>query len=426
MPAILPKFARRVQTYVPRRDCRLENVGFDMIDISKSYQCSPLLWRDLTESDFLGKLRADVLETVLPEAERIDREDVYPVSIIKALALHGYTSLTLPKVWGGQSASYAKCAAVFEEASYGSAAVGISLITILQAQTLINQFGADSFKAAVLPEFAQGLITAYALTEANHGSDIRSLDTKARPGAGGWILNGKKSFITSGSAAEAFIVLAETEAGGVSTFFVRRSMPGVSTVNGPTSGTFGLRNGPHVDLLLDDVVLPQDHLIGVEGKGVRQAVTTLDFSRTMAGAISLGIARAAFDQALAYAAQREAFDQKVLGFQGIQWYFADLITQIDAARLLIYETCSALDAHRDIARYASEAKLAASQVATRAAECAIQICGAYGVTEHAPFGRYLRDAKAYEIAGGSSEILKNTIGKHLQRFASQHLLGTSS
>ncbi len=396
-----------------------------MIDIAKSYQCSPALWRDRVDPAFLGELRRVVADTVLPEAEAIDRQDVYPVQIIKAMARRGYTSLTLPRQWGGGAAPYGHCAAVFEEASYGSAAVGISLITILQAQTLINQFGAESLKAAVLPEFAQGLITAYALTEANHGSDIRSLDTKARRGAGGWTLEGRKSFITSGSAAEAYIVLAETDH-GVSTFFVRRDMPGVSTFDGPTSGTFGLRNGPHVDLILDGVVVPDDHLIGVEGKGVRQAVTTLDFSRTMAGAISLGIARAAFDNALAYAAGREAFDQKVLGFQGIQWYFADLATHIDAARLLVYEACVALDEHREIARYASEAKLAASQVATRAAEQAIQICGAYGVTEHAPFGRYLRDAKAYEIAGGSSEILKNTIGKQLLAFAANHLSGTKT
>ncbi|AWP78346.1 acyl-CoA dehydrogenase family protein [Bordetella bronchiseptica] len=396
-----------------------------MIDIAKSYQCSPALWRDRVDPAFLRELRRVVADTVLPEAEAIDRQDVYPVRIIKAMARRGYTSLTLPRQWGGGAAPYGHCAAVFEEASYGSAAVGISLITILQAQTLINQFGAESLKAAVLPEFAQGLITAYALTEANHGSDIRSLDTKARRGAGGWTLEGRKSFITSGSAAEAYIVLAETDH-GVSTFFVRRDMPGVSTFDGPTSGTFGLRNGPHVDLILDGVVVPDDHLIGVEGKGVRQAVTTLDFSRTMAGAISLGIARAAFDNALAYAAGREAFDQKVLGFQGIQWYFADLATRIDAARLLVYEACVALDEHREIARYASEAKLAASQVATRAAEQAIQICGAYGVTERAPFGRYLRDAKAYEIAGGSSEILKNTIGKQLLAFAAHHLSGTKT
>lgn len=391
-----------------------------MLDMARSYECSPALWRDRVDTDFLQQLRRVVATVVMPEAQAIDREDRYPVAIIKTLAQQGYTALTLPKEWSGQARPYGYCAAVFEEASYASAAVGISLITILQAQTLINQFGAESLKRVVLPEFSQGLITAYALTEANHGSDIRSLDTKAVHTADGWTLNGRKSFITSGSAAEAYIVLAETPQ-GVSTFFVRREMAGVSTFDGPTSGTFGLRNGPHVDLVLDDVNVPADHLIGIEGKGVRQAVTTLDFSRTMAGAISIGIARAAFDNALAYAAKREAFDQKVLSFQGIQWYLADLITHIDAARLLVYEACQALDEHREIARYSSEAKLAASQVATRAAECAIQICGAYGVTEHAPFGRYLRDAKAYEIAGGSSEILKNTIGKQLMGFVEKTL-----
>lgn len=379
------------------------------------YEWSSRLWRDTVDSEFLAGLRKFVAREVLPYADPIDRDDIYPVESIKALARKGYTSLTLPVEWGGQDASYALCAAVFEEASYASAAVGISLITILQAQTLLNMYASPSFKETVLPEFGQGLITSYALTEANHGSDIRSLDTKAVRTDEGWVLNGRKSFITSGSAAEAYIILAQTDV-GVSTFFVRRDMPGVSTEEGPNASTFGLRNGPHVDLILEDALLPADHLIGEEGKGVRQAVTTLDFSRTMAGAISIGIARAAFDRALDFAAKRVAFDQSVLQFQGIQWYFADMLAEIDAARLLVYDACHALDRHEDIARFASEAKLLASRVATRTAEQAVQICGAYGVTENAPFGRYLRDAKAYEIAGGSSEILKNTIGKHLLRF----------
>jgi alkylation response protein AidB-like acyl-CoA dehydrogenase len=273
-------------------------------------------------------------------------------------------------------------------------------------------FASDSLKVKVLPEFREGLITSYALTEANHGSDIRSLDTKAVRRGDRWVLNGRKSFITSGSAAEAYVILAETEL-GVSTFFVRREFTGVSTFKGPNAGTFGLRNGPHVDLVLEDVAVPLDHMIGVEGKGVRQAVTTLDFSRTMAAAISLGIARAAFDGALRHAKSRIVFDQSVFSLQGIQWYFADMLSEIDAARLLTYEAARALDRHDQIARFSSEAKLLASRVATETASRAIQICGAYGVTESAPFGRYLRDAKAYEIAGGSSEILKNTIAKRL-------------
>ena len=374
----------------------------------------PPLWPDLVDSDFLRGLREAVATHVTPDAERIDREDVYPVEAIKALARLGYTSLTLPEAYGGQAAGFPKCAAVFEEASYASAAVGISLITILQAQTLLDLFAPDSLKAEVLPQFRDGLITSYALTEANHGSDIRSLDTKAEFTDGTWVLNGRKSFITSGSAAEAYIILAETPV-GVTTFFVRRDMPGVSSFKGPNAATFGLRNGPHVDLVLENVRLPPDHMVGTEGKGVRQAVTTLDFSRAMAAAISTGIARAAFDGALAFAGKRRAFDRTVFEFQGIQWYFAEMLTEIDAARLLTFEAARALDEHRDIARFSSEAKLMASRVATATASRAVQICGAYGVMEIAPFGRYLRDAKAYEIAGGSSEILKNTIGKRLSQ-----------
>jgi alkylation response protein AidB-like acyl-CoA dehydrogenase len=370
------------------------------------------LWPDPVEEKFLVALREAVATHVAPHADHIDREDIYPTQAIKALATLGYASLTLPTAYGGENASFAQCAAVFEEASYASAAVGISLITILQAQTILQMFACESLKARVLPEFRQGLITSYALTEANHGSDIRSLDTKAHCRGDKWILNGCKSFITSGSAAEAYVILAETEK-GVSTFFVRKEFSGVSTLTGPSANTFGLRNGPHVDLVLEDVAIPLDHMIGVEGKGVRQAVTTLDFSRTMAAAISIGIARAAFDGALGYAKDRIVFDQPVLGLQGIQWYFAEMLSEIDAARLLTYEAARALDSHDQIARFSSEAKLMASRIATETASRAIQICGAYGVTENAPFGRYLRDAKAYEIAGGSSEILKNTIAKRL-------------
>src|SRR5690606_16465012 len=131
------------------------------------------------------------------------------------------------------------------------------------------------------------------------------------------------------------------------------------------SATFGLRNGPHMNIVLDKVRLPADHLIGTEGKGVRQAVSVLNYSRTLAGAVSLGIARAAFEAALAYARDREAFRQRVLEFQGIQWYFADMLTEIDAARLLIYRAAGALDSGEQVPRWGSEAKYMAASVATR-------------------------------------------------------------
>ncbi len=373
------------------------------------------LWPACIDADYVAGIRDFARREIVPQADDIDRRDVYPRDILKAMAKAGYNAVALPAEHGGAGLTYGHAAAVFEEVSYASAAVGISLITIFQAQTIIRIFGNETLKQVWLPRFGQGLLSSYALTEANHGSDIRSLDTRAVRDGEGWLLTGEKSFITSGSAAEFFIILAETPV-GVSTFAVPAGLDGLSSYIGTNSATFGLRNGPHVNLVLDRVRLPDHALIGVEGKGVRQAVGTLNYSRTLAGAISVGIARAAFDAALAFVGKRKAFDQRVIEFQGIQWYFADMLAEIEAARLLVYRAAQALDSGVDQDRYASAAKLKAAKVATDVASLAVQVCGAYGVMENAPFGRFLRDAKAYEIAGGSAEILKNTIGKYLTRF----------
>ena len=370
------------------------------------------LWTPFVEPEFVQELRNFVTETVLPAAENIDREDIYPVDIVKSLAQQGCNTLTLEPVYGGQGKSFLHAAAMMEEVSYGSAAVGISLITIYQAQTMIRLFGEESLKRKYLPQFSQGLISAYALTEQKHGSDITHLDTKAWRDGDEWVIEGEKHFITSGTQAEFYIILAETEQ-GVTVFAVPHETPGVSRYEGPNSATFGLRNGPHMNIVFDRVRVPLDHMIGVEGKGVRQAVSVLNYSRTLAGAVSLGIARAAFEGALSFARDRIAFKQRVMEFQGIQWYFAEMLTEIDASRLLIQRAAQALDDGKQVPRWGSEAKLKAAATATEVATKAAQICGAYGIMENAPFGRFLRDAKAYEVAGGSAEILKNTIGKCL-------------
>ena len=372
------------------------------------------LWPPYVERDYVEDLRSFVRRRIAPSADQIDREDRYPLEIIKEIACQGLTSITLPTAYGGAGKRYGYAAALFEEVSYASAAVGISLITIFQAQTILHLFGSDPLKREYLPRFSQGLLCSYALTEAAHGSDIRSLDTKAVRETDSWVLTGEKSFITSGSAAEFFLILAETPR-GVSAFAVPAGTPHLSTYVGTNSATFGLRNGPHVNLALQGVRVPLHYLVGEEGRGVKQAVITLNFSRTLAAAISVGIARAAFDAALKFAAGRKAFNSRVLEFQGIQWYFADMLSEIDAARLLVYRAAEALDRGEETERYGSEAKLVASRTGTRVASLAVQICGAYGTMENAPFGRFLRDAKAYEIAGGSTEILRNTIAKYVMR-----------
>ncbi len=374
------------------------------------------LWTAYTDQVFIDELRKFTVEKIRPQADEIDRQDIYPVGIVKELAVGGYNTLTLESEYGGGAKGFDFAATAFEEISSGSAAVGICLITIYQAQTMIRLFGKETLKRAYLPQFSEGLITAYALTEQNHGSDITKLDTKAWREGDEWVIDGEKHFITSGTAAELYIILAETEI-GVTVFAVPHDTPGLSRYEGKNSATFGLRNGPHMNIVFDKVHVPADHMVGIEGKGVRQAVTVLNYSRTLAAAVSLGIARAAFEGALTFARDRIAFNQRVMDFQGIQWYFSEMLTDIDAARLLVYRAAKALDDGQQIPRWGSEAKLKAAATATEVASKAAQICGAYGITENAPFGRYLRDAKAYEIAGGSAEILKNTIGKCLRPIA---------
>jgi alkylation response protein AidB-like acyl-CoA dehydrogenase len=358
------------------------------------------------------RIRACVTTYVEPTAAAIDRDNRYPRDEVRAIARGGFATLSLPAQYGGEGRPLGDTVAVFEEVSRASGAAGASLITSFLAQTTIVLYGTPTVKQRYLPRFGEGLVASFAMTEAAHGSDVRHLDTKARLDGDRWIIDGAKAFVTSASAAGMFVILAET-ADGVSSFVVPRDAPGVEVEVGQGAATFGLRNGPHVTVRLIAAMIPKDHLLGSEGKGIKQSAICLDHSRVLAGAICIGIARAAVEGALQFARTRKAFDKHVIDFQGIQWYFADLVTEIEAARQLVYAAARAVDAGRDLARLPAQAKLLASRVAVNAASQAIQICGAQGMLESLPFGRYLRDAKAYEIAGGSSEILKNTIAEHL-------------
>lgn len=362
------------------------------------------------------QIRSFTEEFIIPTAQMRDQQDIYPLDIIRQMAKCGYTTLTVPREYNGQGRAKLEGCILMEEVAYGCASTAISLITIFQAETMILLFGNDILKRKYLPRFGEGLIASYALTESARGSDIRRLDTKAVRKGDKWVLNGKKTFITSGSAAEFFIILAETDI-GVTVFAVERDQPGIRTEVGELCETFGLRNGPHLDVHLENVEVPDYCLIGEEGKGLKQAVITLNNSRTLAAAISVGIARAAYDESLKWALNRVAFDQNVFDFQGIQWLFTDMLTNINAARLLTYKAAWLHDNGANAISESSQAKLFAAQMATKVCADAIQVCGAYGTTVNSPLGRFLRDAKAYEIAGGSNEVLRNTIGKEIKKAA---------
>ena len=372
------------------------------------------LWTEFEDADVVRSFRSFARGHVKPKAAEIDRLDLYPTELVQIAADQGFNALIVPQAYGGAGCTFRRVVSFFEEVGAHSAAVGISLNSNFQAQNAILRSGSEALKQLYLPRFAQGLKASYALTERNHGSDIRSLDTTAVRQVDHWLLNGQKSFITSGTGADLFIILVQTE-DGLGVFAVPRDLPGVSTFVSDRSETFGLRNGPHVELMLKDVQVPLSHLIGDVGKGLKVVVSNLNYSRTLNAAMAIGAARSAFEESLAYVKQRKAFDQHVFDFQGIQWYFAESLAEIDAARLLLYSAAEAIDAQRDIDRHSSEAKLVCCGVANRVTAQAIQVCGAYGTMVNSPFNRYWRDAKTFEIGGGSMEVLKNNLGRYLTR-----------
>ena len=364
------------------------------------------LWQEFEDAATVQSFRAFAREHVKPAAAEIDRDDLYPGDLVQRAADQGFNALIVPQQYGGPGCTFHRVACFFEEVGACSAAVGISLNSNFQAQNAILRSGSEALRQRYLPKFAQGLKASYALTERNHGSDIRKLDTHAACEGEHWVLNGQKSFITSGTGADLFIILVQTDK-GLGVFAVPRDAQGVSTFVSDRSETFGLRNGPHVELLLQNVRVPLDHLIGDAGEGLKVVLRNLNYSRTLNAAMAIGLARSAFEESLAYVKQRKAFDQFVFDFQGIQWYFAEALAEIDAARLLLYSAADAIDKQRDIDRHSSEAKLICCGVANRVTAQAIQVCGAYGTMVNSPFNRYLagrqdlRDRR--RIHGGPEE-----------------------
>lgn len=372
------------------------------------------LWQYFHDKNTVEEYRTFADIHLRPVAADLDKHDSYPYDIVSAAAKRGFNSLIIPSQYGGGNTTFKNLVSFFEEMGAASASAAISLNSNFQVQNVILRAGSQTLQSRYLPLFAKGLRGAYALTEANHGSDIRTLDTKAVLQGDAWILTGQKSFITSGLAADLFIILAQTEI-GVSVFAVPRESQNLSTFESERTETFGLRNSPHVELRLNGVVVPRDHMLGNEGEGLKVVLRNLNYSRTLNAAMAIGIARSAFDESLAYVKQRKAFDKFVFDFQGIQWYFAEMLVDIDSARLLLYRAAEALDNDEEVERFSSEAKFVCCRVANRVAAQAIQVCGAYGTMTNSPLHRYFRDAKVFEIGGGSIEVLKNTIGRYLQK-----------
>jgi alkylation response protein AidB-like acyl-CoA dehydrogenase len=355
-------------------------------------------------------------EQIEPNAAEWDREHHFPRPVFAQLAELGLMGVCIPEEYGGAGADFLSYILVLEEISRADAGVGVTVAVHTSAVTLpILTFGTDEQRSRFVPPLARGeAIGAFALTEAESGSDAGSLRTSATPDGDGWRISGAKQWISTAAYAGTFLLFARTDpgtpgAGGVSAFILDPEHVRITR----TEEKLGLNSSVTNDLVVEDAQVGRDRLLHEEGKGFRVAMATLDGGRIGIAAQALGIAQAAYDVARAYALERRQFGQRIADFQAIQWKLADMSTQIDAARLLVYRAAWRKQNGLSHTEEGAKAKLFASETARQQTGEAIQILGGYGYTKEFPVERYYRDAKITEIYEGTSEIQRLVIARSI-------------
>jgi acyl-CoA dehydrogenase len=357
-------------------------------------------------------------EEVVPVASEIDHEDEFPWEIVEELGELGLMGMPFPEEYGGSDLDYHAYPMALEEISRGSGGLGtIVAAHISLAGNMVYEFGSHEQKEEYLTPLALGEdIGAFALSEAQAGSDVPAMGTTAEKNGDGYYINGGKLWISNGSVADTVTVFAKTdeEAGkkGISSFIVRPEEDDGFIVEG-TEDKLGDKGCPTAELRFDDLYVPEDRLLGEEGDGFVQALKTLNGGRITIAARSVGIAQAALDAATEYSQQREQFDRPISDFQAIQHKLADMDTKTRAARLLMHDAADKKIRGEKFIKEAAQAKLYASEVSREVANEGIQIHGGYGYTKDFPAERFYRDAKLNEIYEGTSEVLRNTIANDL-------------
>jgi alkylation response protein AidB-like acyl-CoA dehydrogenase len=355
-------------------------------------------------------------EQIEPHAAEWDREHRFPRDVFAQLAELGLMGVCVPEEYGGAGADFLSYVLVLEELSRADAGVGVTVAVHTSAATLpILAFGTDEQKSRFVPPLARGeLIGAFALTEAEAGSDAGSLRTRAAASGDGWTITGAKQWITNGAHAGTFLLFARTDeatagARGVSAFILDADHVRVTR----DEEKLGLNSSVTNDIVVEGANVERDRLLHEENKGFSVAMATLDGGRIGIAAQALGIAQAAYDVARAYAQERKAFGKRIGDFQAIQWKLADMSTEIDAARLLVYRAAWLKATGKPHTEAGAKAKLFASEMARRQTAEAIQVLGGYGYTKEFPVERYYRDAKITEIYEGTSEIQRLVIARQI-------------
>ena len=371
-----------------------------------------LYYRDLA--------RSIATEHVEPIAAELDRTGEYPWSVIKALQDAKLMGMWIPKEYGGASSGLLNLCIVSEEISRACGGIGCAYVVNALGSLPIIVGGTEEQKQKYLPDIAEGKkLIAFCLSEKDAGSDAGSLSTRAERKGDNYVINGDKKWTTNGAAASIYTVFATVNpdrgSRGVSGFIVERDTPGFEL--GKREDLMGIRCVPVNETHFRDLRLPANSLLGgSEGRGFKHAMMTLDIARPFVAAQGLGIAQGALDLALQYTKQRQQFGQSIASFQGIQFMLADMATQVEAARHLVYAAARAVDAGvKDVSKISAMSKVFATDTAMKVATDAVQLFGGYGYCRDYPIEKYMRDAKITQIYEGTNQIQRMVIGRALIR-----------
>jgi len=363
--------------------------------------------------------RKIAVEKIVPVRAELDEKEEFPWEIVKISAEAGLMGVSMPEEYEGFGGGILEYCLVAEELSRVCLGIATSVVASGLGAHPIVLYGNPEQKKKYLPDIAKGKrLAAFALTEADAGSDAGAIRTTANRTGDGYLLNGTKQWITNGGEAEIYSIIAMTDRSkgprGASAFIVEKGTPGFNF--GKKEKKMGIRASATRELVFQDCFVPKENLIGKEGMGFIITMRTFDRTRPGVGAQGVGLAQGALDEAVRYAREREQFGKKIISFQAIQHLLADMATQVEAARALVYSVARYIDRSenpREISKVSGMTKLFASDVAMRVTTDAVQIFGGYGYMRDYPVEKMMRDAKILQIYEGTNQIQRNVIGQEL-------------
>jgi alkylation response protein AidB-like acyl-CoA dehydrogenase len=377
---------------------------------------APLTALSEDETMFRDAVRDFAAAEVRPRVEAMERAAQMDKTLIPKFAELGLMGIDTPMELGGAGASFFMAMLAVEELS----AVDASVSALVDVQnTLVNvpflDWGSDALKQKYLPRLAEGTVGAYALSEAGSGSDAFALACRAEPDGDDWVLTGTKLWITNGAEAEIFIIFATVDPAkghkGITTFVVEKDFPGFTV--GKKEDKLGIRASSTTELILEGCRVPGENVLGDVGRGYKVAIETLNVGRIGIGAQMVGVARGAIDATRKYVMERQQFGKPIGAFQAVQFQLAQAATELEAARLLVYNAARLRDARQPYLKEAAMAKLYSSQMAERVTSLCVDLYGGYGYTKEYPVEKYWRDSKIGAIYEGTSNMQLQTIGKLL-------------